>query len=156
MTSKPPEWSRALDQILLNLAKMIARDGEGATKKVTLQIEGARTEGEAKTLAMTIANSPLVKTAFFGQDANWGRIMAAMGRAGVPFDPDQVDIYFGQVQVVEKGLGKGPEQELLAGRLMKKPAFTIRIHLHQGPAGIKVYTCDFSPDYVHINAEYRT
>ncbi|MFH0786811.1 MAG: bifunctional glutamate N-acetyltransferase/amino-acid acetyltransferase ArgJ, partial [Pseudomonadota bacterium] len=94
-------FGRALEALLLVLAKMIIRDGEGATKALTLQIEGARSEAEAKTMALTVANSPLVKTALFGQDANWGRIMAALGRSGVSFDPNRVDIYFDAIQVVK-------------------------------------------------------
>lgn len=149
-------FSQALDQILLDLARMIVRDGEGATKEVTIEIGQAKTEEEARSLAMTVATSPLVKTALFGQDANWGRILAALGRAGVYFDPDKVDIFFDQVQVVKKGIGTGPKKEALAGTVLKKPALTIRIDLHQGSAGTRVFTCDLSLDYVRINADYRT
>jgi glutamate N-acetyltransferase / amino-acid N-acetyltransferase len=149
-------FSRALEALLLVLAKMIIRDGEGATKALTLQIEGARNEAEAKTLAFTVANSPLVKTALFGQDANWGRIMAALGRSGVAFDPNRVDIYFDAVQVVKNGITLGAKAETLAGKILKKPTLTIRIHLHQGAIKTLVYTCDLSLDYVRINADYRT
>lgn len=149
-------FGRALDGILLTLAKMIVKDGEGATKDVTLQIEGARSEEEAKNLAMTVATSPLVKTALFGQDANWGRILAALGRAGVPFDPEKVDIFFDDLPVVKNGISKGARAESLAGRVLKKPALTIRIDMHQGKANTTVYTCDLSLDYVRINADYRT
>ncbi|MBA4393822.1 MAG: ornithine acetyltransferase, partial [Desulfobacca sp.] len=144
------------EALLLVLAKMIIRDGEGATKAVTLQIEGARNEEEAKTLAFTVANSPLVKTALFGQDANWGRIMAALGRSGVAFDPNRVDIYFDAIQVVKNGISQGAGAETLAGEILKKPSLTIRIQLNQGPIKTLVYTCDLSLDYVRINADYRT
>ncbi|MGA3084324.1 MAG: bifunctional glutamate N-acetyltransferase/amino-acid acetyltransferase ArgJ [Thermodesulfobacteriota bacterium] len=149
-------FSKALDQILLKLARMIVQDGEGATKEVTIRIEGTRTEEEARTLAMTVALSPLVKTALFGEDANWGRILAALGRSGIPFDPDKVDIYFNRIQLVKKGISKGPKEEIQAGLVLKKPSLTIRIDLHQGSAKTQVYTCDFSLDYVRINADYRT
>jgi glutamate N-acetyltransferase / amino-acid N-acetyltransferase len=149
-------FKKALDQLLLDLARMIVRDGEGATKEVTLIIKGARTVAEARTLGFTVANSPLVKTALFGEDANWGRILAALGRSGVPFDPAQVDIFFGSVPLVKKGLGLGPEQEIPASRVLKKKALTITVDLHQGRAKATVYTCDLSLDYIRINAEYRT
>jgi glutamate N-acetyltransferase / amino-acid N-acetyltransferase len=155
-SSKAQAFGRALDGVLLKLAKMIIEDAEGGTKFVTLQIESARTREEAKTLAMTVALSPLVKTALFGQDANWGRILAAMGRSGVPFDPEKVDIYFDEVQIVKNGISKGLKAETLAGAVLKKPALTIRIDLHQGRSKTEVYTSDLSLDYVRINAEYRT
>ncbi len=149
-------FSQALDEILLDLARMIVRDGEGATKEVTIEIDQARTVDEARTLAMTVATSPLVKTALFGQDANWGRILAALGRAGVFFDPDKVDIFFDQIQVVKNGIGTGTKNEALAGGVLKNPSLTVRIGLHQGSAKTQVFTCDLSLDYVRINAEYRT
>lgn len=149
-------FSRALDRLLLRLARMCVRDGEGATKEVTLIVQGAAAEAEARTLALTVAHSPLVKTALFGQDANWGRILAALGRAGVAFDPMKVDVFFDRVQVVKNGVGTGEKEELQAGAVLKKRAFTLRIDLHQGKASSRVYTCDLSLDYVRINAEYRT
>jgi glutamate N-acetyltransferase/amino-acid N-acetyltransferase len=149
-------FAKALNQILLKLARMIVQDGEGATKEVTIRIEGARTEEEARTLAMTVALSPLVKTALFGEDANWGRILAALGRAGVSFDTERVDIYFDRIQLVKNGISKGPKEEIQAGLVLKKPSLAIRIDLHQGSAKTQVYTCDLSLDYVRINAEYRT
>jgi glutamate N-acetyltransferase/amino-acid N-acetyltransferase len=149
-------FARALEALLIILAKMIIRDGEGATKALTLKLEGARNEEEARTMAFTVANSPLVKTAIFGQDANWGRIMAALGRAGISFDPDRVDIFFDAVQVVKNGIGLGADAEKSAGKVLKNPALTIRINLHQGRSRTSVYTCDLSLDYVRINADYRT
>ena len=125
-------FGRTLDGLLLSLAKMIVKDGEGATKAVTLQIKGARNEQEARTLAMTVATSPLVKTALFGQDANWGRILAALGRSGVSFDPEKVDLYFDGLLVVKNGIGQGDKVEGLAGEVLKKTALTIRVDLHQG------------------------
>lgn len=149
-------FSKALDQLLLKLARLCVQDGEGATKDITLRIEGARHEEEARTLALTVAHSPLVKTALFGQDANWGRILAALGRAGVFFDPERVDIYFDRIQLVKNGISRGPEAEARAGAALKKRALTIRIDMHQGSAAFQIYTCDLSLDYVRINADYRT
>ncbi len=149
-------FSKTLDELLLKLARMCVRDGEGATKEITLRIEGTRNEEEARTLALTVAHSPLVKTALFGQDANWGRILAALGRSGVSFDPEKVDIYFDHIQIVKNGISKGPKEEAQAGAVLKKPSLTIRIAMHQGSADIQVYTCDLSLDYVRINADYRT
>jgi glutamate N-acetyltransferase/amino-acid N-acetyltransferase len=149
-------FSRALDQVLFELARMCVRDGEGATKDITLQVQGARNEEEARILALTVAHSPLVKTALFGQDANWGRILAALGRSGVSFDPERVDIYFDRVQIVKNGISKGPKEEARAGAVLKKRSLTIRIDLHQGSAETRIYTCDLSLDYVRINADYRT
>lgn len=149
-------FSRALDQVLFKLARMCVRDGEGATKDITLRVQGARNEEEARTLALTVAHSPLVKTALFGQDANWGRILAALGRSGVSFDPERVDVYFDRVQIVKNGISKGPKEEARAGAVLKKRSLTIRIDLHQGSAETRVYTCDLSLDYVRINADYRT
>jgi glutamate N-acetyltransferase / amino-acid N-acetyltransferase len=157
--SRAPEartFSRSLNRLLERLAAMIVRDGEGATKFISIAIAGAPDQDAATLLAKTIATSPLVKTAFFGMDANWGRILAAMGRSGVLFDPQKVDVFFNEVQVVKQGISTGPAREDLAGRVLKKPAFRIRIHLHQGTAGITVKTCDLSLDYVRINAHYRT
>jgi len=149
-------FSRALNQILLKLARMIVQDAEGGTKEVTIQIDRAKTEEEARTLAMTVATSPLVKTALFGEDANWGRILAALGRSGVSFDPGKVDIYFDGIQLVKNGISKGPKEETQAGAVLKKSALTIRIDMHQGTIKTLVYTCDLSLDYVRINADYRT
>jgi glutamate N-acetyltransferase / amino-acid N-acetyltransferase len=149
-------FSKALDRLLYKLARMLVQDGEGATKEVTFRVEGTRNEEEARTLAFTVAHSPLVKTALFGQDANWGRILAAMGRAGVSFNPEKVNIYFDRIQIVKNGISKGAREEARAGWVLKKPSLTIRIDLHQGSAQFQVYTCDLSLDYVRINAEYRT
>ena len=150
------EFKKVLDHLLLDLARMIVRDGEGATKEVRLIIKGARTAAEARTMGFTVANSPLVKTALFGEDANWGRILAALGRSGIPFDPARVDLFFGSVPLVKKGMGLGAEQEIPASRVLKKKAFTITVDLHQGRAKAAVYTCDLSLDYIRINADYRT
>jgi glutamate N-acetyltransferase/amino-acid N-acetyltransferase len=155
-TTEARLFSRALNKVLLKLARMCVRDGEGATKDITLRVQGACNEEEARALALTVAHSPLVKTALFGQDANWGRILAALGRSGVSFDPDQVDLFFDRVQIVKNGISTGPQEEARAGDVLKKRSLTIRIDLHRGSAETRIYTCDLSLDYVRINADYRT
>lgn len=148
------DFAKAFQQVMADLAKMIAADGEGATKLVRILVQGAKDETQAKAAAMTVANSPLVKTALFGQDANWGRIMAALGRSGAQFDPYQVDILIDEALLVSKGQAAGDEKA--AAEIMRKPEFSVNIHLHAGPAGAEALTCDFSYDYVKINADYRS
>ncbi|MEN8687731.1 MAG: bifunctional glutamate N-acetyltransferase/amino-acid acetyltransferase ArgJ [Desulfuromonadales bacterium] len=149
-------FNRAVGEIMLDLAKMIVRDGEGANKLVRIQVEGAVDDSEALVAARSIATSQLVKTAFFGEDANWGRIIAAAGYAGVDLDPDQVSIRFDQVTMVEKGLGLGPEQEAIASEVLKQPEFTVTVNLGSGDGSAYYYTSDLSYEYVKINADYRT
>ncbi|OGR17235.1 MAG: bifunctional ornithine acetyltransferase/N-acetylglutamate synthase [Desulfobacterales bacterium GWB2_56_26] len=146
----------ALEEVLMDLALQIVSDGEGATKAITVRVCGAKEEDQAERIARTVANSSLVKTAFFGEDANWGRIMAAMGRSGVKFSPDRVDIAFGDAVLVKKGLGLGKEAEQAATQVLKEKNFTVSIDLNDGKADAEVYTCDFSIDYVKINADYRS
>jgi len=132
------------------------RDGEGATKLIEVRVEGARSEAHAKKVALTVANSNLVKTAFFGGDANWGRIAAAIGRSGVPINPNTFDILLNHVPVALGGLETdGPLQEE-AGQVLRGNTVKVTIRLHQGNAHTAVYTCDLSIDYVKINAHYRT
>lgn len=149
-------FSQSLQEILKELAMMIVADGEGATKAITIRICGAREKDEALQIGRTIANSNLVKTAFFGEDANWGRIFAAMGRAGVKFNPDIVDIHFNNVMIVHNGLAVGKKAENLAAEILKKDSFSVTIDMKEGSICEEVYTCDFSYDYVKINADYRT
>jgi glutamate N-acetyltransferase/amino-acid N-acetyltransferase len=149
-------FQQCLDEVCLDLALQIVKDGEGATKFITIQVKGAAGSGEADQAARTIANSSLVKTAFFGEDANWGRIIAALGRSGVLFNADRVDIFFDGVQMVRDGLGLGPEQEKKATAVLKQAAFAVVVDLKQGPAEAKVYTCDLSVEYIRINADYRS
>ena len=119
-------------------------------------MERARTASEAERIARSVANSPLVKTAFFGEDANWGRILCAAGYSGAPIDPEKVDIFFDDVQVVRKGQEAGPEKEEPATAVMKKSAYTVRMDLHRGSSRTFLFTTDFSFDYVKINASYRS
>ena len=145
-----------LEGVLKELALQIINDGEGATKCITIRVCGAKEEAEAEQMARTVANSALVKTAFFGEDANWGRIFAAMGRSGVRFQPDRVDIAIGDVLLVKNGLAVGARAEETATDLLKKKNIAVCIDLKNGVGCEEVYTCDFSLDYVKINADYRS
>ncbi len=149
-------FQRVLDDVLLYLAKLMVKDGEGATKMVEIHVTGALSDQDAHKIAGTVADSPLVKTAFFGEDANWGRILAAAGRSGVFFDPGQVNIFFGDVMICRNGMGCGVEAEKEAAMVMKKNEYAIRIDLQIGTGKSIMYTCDFSYDYVKINADYRS
>jgi len=146
----------ALDDLLLDLALQMVEDGEGATKVVTIQVKGAGNDKQAEQAARTVANSSLVKTAFFGEDANWGRIIGALGRSGADFDPERVDIAFDEVMMVRNGLGQDAATEARATQVLKQPRFTVTIDLKEGSGACAFYTCDLSLDYVKINADYRT
>jgi glutamate N-acetyltransferase/amino-acid N-acetyltransferase len=135
---------------------LLVKDGEGVTKMVDLQVKGASNDADAARIADVVAHSPLVKTAFFGQDANWGRIVGAVGRAGVDIDPERIDIYFDEVQMVHAGQGCGAESEAQVTAVMKKSEFTVVIDLNIGTGQAAILTCDFSIDYVKINADYRS
>lgn len=145
-----------LAEMLESLAKMIVADGEGATKCVEVRVKNAATEKDARRIADTVANSNLVKTAFFGEDANWGRIIAAAGRSGPEFDPDRTDIWFDSVRMVKDGAGCGADAEAAATVVLRKSEFRVTIDVKQGSGEASVLTCDFSLDYVKINADYRS
>jgi glutamate N-acetyltransferase/amino-acid N-acetyltransferase len=158
MTSQGPELSefkKGLDLVTTDLAKQIAADGEGATKLVEIVVQGAKTYEDCRQIAKTIANSPLVKTAMFGCDPNWGRILAAAGRAGVDFDPKAVELRLGDIPLIRGGepveFSEREAHDYLTGK-------DILVDLTVGPEkwGATVWTCDFSYDYVKINAEYHT
>lgn len=150
------DFSRHLERVLVDLAKMIVRDGEGATKLVEIRVSGAADDFEAKRAAEAVATSSLVKTAFFGEDANWGRIIAAIGYADVELDPDRVDISFDDVPVVKDGLAIGGEAEQQASAVLKRSEFVVNIELHQGNGNASYYTSDLTYEYVRINADYRS
>ncbi|MFN7410400.1 MAG: bifunctional glutamate N-acetyltransferase/amino-acid acetyltransferase ArgJ [Pseudomonadota bacterium] len=139
------------------LAQAIVRDGEGATKFITVQVQGGRDEAECRLAAYAIAHSPLVKTAFFASDPNLGRILAAVGYAGIDdLDQGLIDLFLDDVHVVERG-GRRPQYREEDGqRVMRGSEITIRVRLHRGPASAQVWTCDLSLDYVRINADYRS
>lgn len=147
----------ALREVMQSLAQAIVRDGEGATRFITVQVEGARDQEEARRVAYTVAHSPLVKTACFAGDPNWGRILAAVGRAGVPdLDIHRVAIWLGAVRVVRDG-GRDPEYlEADGARAMAQPELTLRVVLGRGREATRIWTTDLSYEYVRINAEYRS
>jgi glutamate N-acetyltransferase/amino-acid N-acetyltransferase len=145
-----------LDEVCLSLTRAMVKDGEGVTTLVTLKVTGAHSDEDARRIADAVAHSPLVKTAIFGRDANWGRIMGAAGRAGADFAPDRVNIFFDDVKVVSGGRGCGAEAEARAAQVMKQPEMTLTIDLNLGTASATMITCDFSVDYVKINADYRS
>ncbi len=149
-------FQKVIDRIFLDLAKQLVRDGEGVTKLVEIMVRGAASDSDAIKVADTVAHSPLVKTAFFGEDANWGRIIGAVGRAGVDIDPDRIDLYFDDVQMVKAGMGCGKSVEAEATKVLKKSEFTVAVHLNMGQGFGSMITCDFSIDYVKINADYRS
>lgn len=148
-------FEQALNQVCLDLAKAIARDGEGATKYVEVQVTGAATYDDAKAAAMAVANSPLVKTAVFGEDPNWGRVLCAVGRSGARIVPERTSLFFGDVEIVSRGEPTGIDPET-ARRPMLEPELVITVDLGVGAAGATAFTCDLSYDYVRINAEYHT
>lgn len=149
-------FALAVGEVLLDLAKLIVRDGEGATKLVRIQVDGATDDSAALKVARSIATSQLVKTAFFGEDANWGRIIAAAGYAGAELDQTKVGIRFDAVPMVANGLGLGPAQEALATAVMQQAEFTVTVDLGLGSGTAFYYTSDLGYEYVRINAAYRT
>jgi glutamate N-acetyltransferase/amino-acid N-acetyltransferase len=151
------DFRAALNEVFMTLAHAIVRDGEGATKFVTIDVNGAGTQQEALDVAYTVAHSPLVKTALFASDPNWGRILAAVGRAGVPeLDLEAIEIHLDDVCLVRQGGRADDYSEARGKAVMSQPEITIRIDLKRGNVHERVWTCDFSHDYVTINAEYRT
>jgi glutamate N-acetyltransferase/amino-acid N-acetyltransferase len=148
-------FASALETVCLELAKMVARDGEGATKLVSVTVKGAPSEGAADKIAKTIAESPLVKTALFGCDPNWGRVIAAAGRAGVLFDPNQASLWFGPHLVFHQGTVASFDKAQAHADL-KASEVSVVLDLNQGPASATFWTCDYSYDYIRINAEYHT
>ncbi|WP_297795551.1 bifunctional glutamate N-acetyltransferase/amino-acid acetyltransferase ArgJ [uncultured Marinobacter sp.] len=152
-----PKLREALQQVYLDLAHAIVRDGEGATKFVTIEVSQAASQQEALDVAYTVAHSPLVKTALFASDPNWGRILAAVGRAGVAgLDLNALEIYLGDVCLVRNGGRADDYSEERGQAVMDREEITIAIDLKRGAVMERVWTCDFSHDYVTINAEYRT
>jgi glutamate N-acetyltransferase/amino-acid N-acetyltransferase len=145
-----------LSEVCQNLAKSLVKDGEGATKFIEILIQGARDKEDAKQAAYAVAHSPLVKTAFFGEDANWGRILCALGHSGTPINPNRIDVSFDKVPIVKNGMGTGLRVEERANQILKKKSFRVTINLHQGKSQFSVFTTDLSIDYVKINASYRS
>ncbi|MFA7059197.1 MAG: bifunctional glutamate N-acetyltransferase/amino-acid acetyltransferase ArgJ [Pedobacter sp.] len=150
------EFEILLHDVLLSLAKQIVKDGEGATKFVEVRLTGARSDGDAKRAALAIANSSLVKTAFFGQDANWGRIFAAVGYSGIEVDPSRLSLRFNDVCMAHNGVFAGGDAEARGTVVLRKNEFTVTVDLGLGNGSATVYTSDLSHEYVSINADYRT
>jgi glutamate N-acetyltransferase / amino-acid N-acetyltransferase len=149
-------FKRALDKLLLDLAHQVVRDGEGARKFIEIKVEGARSRKAAKRIALSIANSPLVKTAAAGEDANWGRIVMAVGKAGEKAERDRLDIHFGKIRVAHNGLRDPDYSEAEASAYMKRSKIDIRVNVGVGSATAKVWTCDLTKEYVAINGDYRS
>ena len=146
---------RALTRVMKELALKVVADGEGTTKLVEVRVDGARTVADARKVAFTVANSKLVKTAFFGQDPNVGRFMMAVGNAGVPVVEETIDIALGGVKVVRRGVAVGT-RETAAAKVMKRSSFVVRISLGMGEARASVWTSDLGHEYIRINSDYRT
>ncbi|MFN0315537.1 MAG: bifunctional glutamate N-acetyltransferase/amino-acid acetyltransferase ArgJ [Burkholderiales bacterium] len=150
-------FTQALTEVCVELAQAMARDGEGATKFITLDVQGGRTREECKRIGFAIAHSPLVKTAFFASDPNLGRILAAIGNAGIEdLDVTKLEVYLDDVRVASKGGRDAGYREEDGQRVMRQDEIVVRVVLHRGDASAQVWTCDFSHEYVTINAEYRT
>ncbi|HKW56373.1 MAG TPA: bifunctional glutamate N-acetyltransferase/amino-acid acetyltransferase ArgJ [Candidatus Acidoferrum sp.] len=148
-------FTAALEDLCRSLALQIVADGEGAQRVIEIEVRGAKSEAAARKIAETIATSPLVKTAFAGGDPNWGRIFAAAGRSGVRFDPDRVDIKMAGIPVLRRGAPLDFNERAASNRLLAEHV-PIVLHLHQGPAAARYWTCDLTAEYVRINASYRT
>jgi glutamate N-acetyltransferase/amino-acid N-acetyltransferase len=148
-------FAKALLAVGTSLAEQMAADGEGATRVARLVVKGAPTPSAARKLADTVATSPLFKTALHGADPNWGRVLAALGRAGVAFNPDRVSVKFGKVTVCRNGAA-ARYGEKAAHRELRKNKVLITVDLHQGAAQTHRLTCDFSKEYVTVNADYTT
>jgi glutamate N-acetyltransferase / amino-acid N-acetyltransferase len=149
------QFYKALEALLVRLSRMIVTDGEGATKIVEIHVTAAESEKSAVQAAKAIANSNLVKTAIHGEDANWGRIIAAIGYSGIEFDPADVEIFFDDVPILRRGYVIN-FSETEAKRVLQQKEITITVHLHRGGASASFWTCDLSKEYVAINANYRT
>jgi glutamate N-acetyltransferase/amino-acid N-acetyltransferase len=150
------QFRRALDKLLRNLAQQVVRDGEGARKFITVKVEGAATRKAAKRIALSIANSPLVKTACGGEDANWGRVVMAVGKAGEKAERDKLDIYFGKTRVARQGLRDAAYDEAATSAYMKGDSIEITADLGIGRGRATVWTCDLTKEYVAINGDYRS
>ncbi len=148
------KFERILTQLTTEIAEMVVRDGEGATKVVKIIVKGTRTEKDAENIARTIGSSLLVKTALYGEDPNWGRVLAAAGRAGVKFDPLKVDLYYRNYKVVRNGIEILDESKV--NHILKQPNFPITLDLKSGKSGFFVIASDITMDYLKLNAQYRT
>jgi glutamate N-acetyltransferase / amino-acid N-acetyltransferase len=149
-------FAKAFQSVLANLAEQVARDGEGARKLVEIIVEGATSQASARKIARSIANSPLVKTAIAGEDANWGRVVMAVGKAGEPADRDKLSIWFGGIRVAQRGARDPAYDEAEVSAVMKKPEITLKVALGMGKGRDRILTCDLTKEYVAINGDYRS
>ena len=149
-------FKAGLDTVLLDLAQQVVRDGEGARKFIAVEVTGATTKGAAKKIALSIANSPLVKTAVAGEDANWGRVVMAVGKAGAPADRDRLAIFFNGFRVAHRGQRDPAYDEAAVSAKMREQSITIRADIGLGDARATVWTCDLTKEYVAINGDYRS
>ncbi len=149
-------FAKAFQSVLANLAEQVARDGEGARKLVEIIVEGAASQASARKVARSIANSPLVKTAIAGEDANWGRVVMAVGKAGEPADRDKLSIWFGGIRVAQRGARDPAYDEAEVSAVMKKPEITLKVALGMGKGRDRILTCDLTKEYVAINGDYRS
>lgn len=150
------DFKKALHAVLANLSEQVARDGEGARKLVEIMVEGAVSKASARRIAMSIANSPLVKTAIAGEDANWGRVVMAVGKAGEPANRDKLSIWFGGIRVAHKGMRDPGYDEARVSAAMKEPEIRLKVALGLGKGRDRVLTCDLTKEYVAINGDYRS
>ena len=146
----------ALNKVLLNLAKRVVADGEGSSKFITINVQSCKNENDAKKIAFSIANSPLVKTAIAGEDPNWGRIVMAIGKAGVQFNHDKLSIKFGNLNIIQNGKVNANYNEDEVSDYMKNDSIDIAIDILSGSKNFKVYTMDLTKKYIEINADYRS
>ncbi|MGY9049864.1 N-acetylglutamate synthase [Puniceibacterium antarcticum] len=156
VTAKDEAFAQALQGVMLDLAHQVVKDGEGATKFVTVNVTGAASAADARTHALSIANSPLVKTALAGEDPNWGRIVMAVGKSGAAADRDTLSIRFGDILVAENGWVSPEYQEDLGAAHMKQPEITINVDIGLGDGAATIWTCDLTHGYIAINADYRS
>jgi glutamate N-acetyltransferase / amino-acid N-acetyltransferase len=149
-------FRKAFEMVLADLSEQVARDGEGARKLVEIEVEGAVSKKSARRIAMSIANSPLVKTAIAGEDANWGRVVMAVGKAGEPADRDKLSIWFGGIRVAHKGERDPSYDEAKVSEAMKNPKIALKVAIGLGRGKDRVLTCDLTKEYVAINGDYRS
>ena len=149
-------FNSSLFNVLLNLAKRVAADGEGASKFITIKVKNCKTESDAKKISFSIANSPLVKTAIAGEDPNWGRVIMAIGKANVNLNPKKLFIKFGNITIVENGKLASSYNEDEAANYMKEEKIDITVNLNSGKKEFTAYTMDLTKKYIEINSDYRT
>ena len=149
-------FREAFNMVLCDLAEQVARDGEGATKLVEVKVSGATSKKSARRIALSIANSPLVKTAIAGEDANWGRVVMAVGKAGEPANRDKLSIWFNGIRVAHKGARDPAYDESKVAAAMKNPKIELKVGLGLGKGRDRVLTCDLTKEYVAINGDYRS